>query len=249
MKIIRHDAYIAKRRRNSKLIALVGFLLLTGTLFLALNPRLILISYLLMLGGFVLFNIGMQQVGKWSRNPRNDQMIDQHLKALPDRYAIVHYAEVGKRRIEHILVHPGGALALTAKEIDGEIHQRQQRWRRKSAGLRRFFTFSGPQLGNPSVETDRDVAELERFLESHQLEVEVEGAIAFVHPAVELHIEEPDYPVLHGDELAGFVGTLPADESFTAREREQLVGLLKGSEVVNAPVATGRRRPVKRRAA
>ena len=30
MKIIRHDAYIAKRKRNSKLFALLGFLMLTG---------------------------------------------------------------------------------------------------------------------------------------------------------------------------------------------------------------------------
>jgi hypothetical protein len=249
MKIIRHDAYVAKRRRNSKLFALLGFLMLTGTLFLALLPNLLLPSYLLMLFGFVLFNIGMQQVGKWSRNPRNDQVLDHQLKSLPDRYSLVHYAPIGKRRLEHVLVHPGGALVLTVKELDGVIEERKSRWRRKGSGLRRFLSFSGPQLGNPSIETDAAIGGLEAFLTEKQFEVDVEGAVVFIHPSVELNIEEPDFPVLHGEELTSFVTSLPADVSLTPKDREQLVELLKGGEIVEAPTRAPRRRPVKRRAA
>jgi len=249
MKIIRHDAYIAKRKRTSKLFALLGFLMLTGTLFLALLPNFLLPSYLLMLFGFVLFNIGMQQVGKWSRNPRNDQVLDHQLKALPDRYALVHYAPVGKRRLEHVLVHPGGALVITAKEVDGVIEERKSRWRRKGSGLRRFLSFSGPQLGNPSIETETAIGALETFLSEKQFEVDVEGAVVFIHPHVELNIEEPDFPVLHAEELASFVTSLPADEALSSKDREQLLALISGGEVVVAPTRAPRRRPVKRRAA
>ncbi len=249
MKIIRHDAYIAKRKRNSKLFALLGFLMLTGTLFLALLPNLLLPSYVLMLVGFVLFNIGMQQVGKWTRNPRNDQVLDHQLKTLPDRYALVHYAPIGKRRLEHVLIHPGGALVITVKEIDGVIEERKSRWRRKGSGLRRFLSFSGPQLGNPSIETDAAIGGLEIFLTEKQFEVDVEGSVVFIHPRVELNIEEPDFPVLHGEELQSFVISLPADDSLTSKDREQLVQLLKGGEIIEEPVKAARRRPVKRRAA
>ncbi|MEJ7900813.1 MAG: nuclease-related domain-containing protein [Thermomicrobiales bacterium] len=249
MKTIRHDAYIAKRKRNSKLFALLGFLMLTGTLFLALLPNLLLPSYLLMLFGFVLFNIGMQQVGKWTRSPRNDQVLDHQLKSLPDRYALVHYAPVGKRRLEHVLVHPGGALVLTVKELDGVIEERKSRWRRKGSGLRRFLSFSGPQLGNPSIETDASIGALESFLTEKQFEVDVEGAVIFIHPQVELNIEEPDFPVLHGEELPSFVTSLPADLTLTPKDREQLIELLKGGEIIEAPAKAPRRRPVKRRAA
>ena len=254
MKIIRHDKYIATKKRNAKLIAALGFVMLIGTLFLALNPRLILLSYILMLSGFVLFNMGMQQVGKWTRNPRNDQAIDHHLKNLPDRYTVVHYAPVGNKRVEHVVVHPGGAVVLASKEVDGQIVENGSKWRRKGSGLRRLFSFSGPQLGNPSIETDDGVARLEKLLAEKSMEVDVEGAVVFLHPLAELEIENPDYPVLHADELSSFISRLPADETFTAAEREQLVTILAdGANAVAAAdaggatgVSTGRRRPVKR---
>jgi len=249
MRIIRHNAYISQRKTRAKLLALVGFLLLIGTLFLALLPNFLAPSYVAMLIGFVVFNIGMQQVGKWTRNPRNDQILDHNLKSLPDRYTMVHYPPIGKRRVEHLLIHPGGALVVSAKEIDGKIEGTGSKWRRSNAGLRKFLTFSGPQLGNPSIETDQAVGEVETFLTGHQLEIDVEGSIAFVNPSTELEIEEPDFPVLHGDELPQFVLSLAPDPTFTTKERERLLELLGTGERVEAPAVRTRRRPVKRRAA
>jgi hypothetical protein len=247
MKIVRHDAYIAKRKRNSRLLAIVGFLLLTGTLFLALNPQYILISYIFMLGGFILFNLGMQQVGRWSRNPRNDQVLDQQLKSLPDRYTLVHYPEVGSKRLNHVLVHPGGTLVITARELSAEVEQRGPRWRTRGGGFRKLFSFSGPQLGNPSMETEQAISALEAFLAEHQFEIDVDGAVVFLHPAVELSVEDPDFPVLHADELPSFVESLPTESDLSAKEREQLVDLLRGEAVVATGPAVRRRRPVRRR--
>lgn len=249
MRILRHSSYIASRKRRAKLMALAGFLALTGTLFLALLPDFLLPSYIVMLGAFVVFNLGMQQIGKWTRNPRNDQILDFQLKALPDRHSLIHYAPVGKQRVEHVLVHPGGLLVVTAREIDGTIDVKANRWRRKSSGLRRFFSFSGPQLGNPGLETDNAVGALERSLAEEQLEVDVEGCVVFLHPATELSVEQPEYPILHADELPEFVLQLPADPTFTTRERDRIIELLGGSEVAETQRAPMRRRPVKRRAA
>lgn len=249
MRIHRHSSYIASRKRRAKLMALAGFLGLTGTLFLALLPNFLLPSYIVMLAAFVLFNIGMQQIGKWTRNPRNDQILDHQLKALPDRYSLIHYAPVDKQRVEHLLVHPGGLLVITAKEIDGQIDVKANRWKRRSAGLRRFFSFSGPQLGNPGLETDGAIGALETYLADQQLEVDVEGCVVFLHPQTELDVEEPEYPILHGDELPQFITDLPVDATFTTRERERVVELLGGDDAPDTQQAPVRRRPVKRRAA
>ena len=250
MRIIRHSTYIQQRKRRARILAILGFGVLTSTLFIALNPSLLLPAYVAMLLGFVTFNIGMQQIGRWSRNPRNDQVVDRNLDKLGDRYIVVHYPDIGGKRLEHLLIYPGGALVLTAKEIDGEVSVKGKNWRRKSKGLRRFLSFSGPQLGQPGSETDNAVANLEAFLEKQQMEIEVNGVIVFLHPLTELDVVEPEYPVLHADELANFVLGLDVDESFSRTERDQLIELLGKGADVHAPVTTSaRRRPVKRKSA
>jgi hypothetical protein len=203
-----------------------------------------------MFAGFILFNIGMQQVGKWSRNPRNDQFLDALLRdKLSDRYALIHFAPIGKRNAEHLLWYPGGVLAITLRELDGTIIERGKRWTRKGMGLRRLISFSGPQLGNPSMETDEAVREVEAYLAERQMEFDVNGAIVFFHPEAELDIQDPDYPVLLGDELAGFVKDLEPDPSISQAEQSAFLDPLSEGEDVEVPQAQTRRRPVRRRTA
>ena len=249
MRVVRHTQYINSRKRRARWTALIGFALLTSTLWIALNPNFILPAYGMMLVGFIIFNIGMQQMGKWSRNPRNDQLIDHALRDVSDKFVIVHYPPIGDHRVEHVVVHPGGVLTLVAREMDGEIHGHGGAWRRSGGGLRRFFTFSGPQLGNPSREAAENAAVIEEFLEANQLSVEVEAAIVFLHPHAELQVENPEYPVLLLDEVAMFLHELVPDPTFTGAERDRLLDLLGGGEGVERPVTQRARRPVKRRAA
>lgn len=257
MRIVRNTAYVQRRRRIARLSAFGGFILLVSTFFLAFRPALILIAYALLLVGFVIFNYGMQQMGKWSRNPRNDTILDERLQPgsdkksspLSDRHVLVHYGQVGKRVVEHMLIYPGGVLVLTARELPGLVYGRGNRWRKKSGGLTRFFAFSGPQLGNPSLETDQNVAALEAALEAEELEVDVSGAIVFINPLVELDVEEPDYPTLRGDELIAFVRSLEEDHSITNADRDRLVELLGAGADEETQVKTRRPVKVKRRAA
>jgi len=193
----------------------------------------------------------MQQMGKWNRNPRNDGLLDNKIQTLSDRYTVIHYAKVDKQTVEHMLVYPGGILVLTARELPGVVFGRGTKWRKRGVGLARFFSFSGPQLGNPSVDTDRAIAAIESYLAEKQMEVDVNGAIVFLNAAVELDVSEPDYPVLMSDELAGFISSLEEDRSFTQAERDSLIAELGNGLEVEQKVTTRTRRPVKvkRRAA
>jgi hypothetical protein len=250
MRIVRHNGYINSRKRRARWIAFLGFLILTSTLWIALNPAMLLPAYVAMFAGFIIFNIGMQQVGKWSRNPRNDQFLDALLRdKLSDRYALLHFPPVGKRKAEHILLHPGGLLVITLREMDGRIAERGSRWTRKGLGLRRLFSFSGPQLGSPSLDTEQAVKEVEAHLAEQQMEFDVNGAIVFFHPEVELDIEDPLYPVLHGDELIEFIKDLEPDPSITQAEQQAILEPLSEGEDVELPKAQTRRRPVRRRTA
>ena len=255
MRVIRNTGYIKRRKRLAGWSAFFGFVLLASTFFLVLSPRLIVFAYALLFTGFILFNFGMQQVGKWRRNPRNDVLLDERLKHLSDKYTLIHYATFGRKAVEHMLIHPGGVLVLTARELPGEIVAHGNRWRRKGLGLTRLFGLSGPQLGNPSYETRQSIATVEGQLTNAQLEVDIEGAITFLNPTVRLDADDTDYPALTADELAEFVRTLPPDASLKPTERQAVVdALAKGEQlevseqkVARRPVRT--KRPVKKRAA
>jgi hypothetical protein len=250
MRIIRHNGYIDSKKRRARWIAFFGFILLTSTLWIALNPSMLIPAYIAMFVGFIIFNVGMQQVAKWSRNPRNDQFLDALLRdKLSDKYVLLHYAPIGNRKAEHLLLHPGGLLNITMRDLNGTIVERGMRWTRKGLGLRRIFSFSGPQLGNPSMETEQGIKEVEAYLAERQLEFDVNGSIVFFHPEVELDIEDPVFPVLHGDELSLFIKDLEPDPTITRTETDAFLEPLMEGEKVEAPKVATRRRPVRRRTA
>jgi hypothetical protein len=247
MRIVRNIGYVKRKKRVAKLSALLGFLLLVTTFVMVLNPRLIILAYSLLFAGFIIFNYGMRQVGKWSRNPRNDALLDERLKRFHDRYVLIHYATLGKRTVEHLLVHPGGVLVLTSRELPGEVVGRGNRWRQRRRGMMRFFGLSGPQLGNPSLETSQSIEAVEQHLAAAQMEVDVSGAIVFVNPMVELDAEETDYPALTGEQLPEFVRTLPVDATLRPAERDALVERLAQGDELETPTRAKTRRPVKNR--
>ncbi len=249
MRIIRNLDYVKTKRRNARLSAVGGFVLLMSTFFLTLNPNTFIFSYVLLIFGFIIFSQGMRDITKWSRPVRNDQVLDRKLATLNDQYTLIHYARIGRRVVEHMLVFPGGVLVLTAKEYFGEVNVKGRRWRQGGFGLRRVFGLSGPQLGNPSIETDISIAAVEKHLEAEQFEAELHGAIVFVDPRTTINAETPDYPIVMPDELTKFVQEEPADDSIKPADRTRLAELLDGGGTLeNAPSST-RRRPVKRRAA
>ncbi|MDQ3044584.1 MAG: NERD domain-containing protein [Chloroflexota bacterium] len=248
MRIIRNIGHIKRRKRLARWSALAGFLLLTGTFWLALYPRLIAGAYLVLFFGFLLFNFGMQQIGKWSRNPRADLVLDGQLRRLSDKYAILHYVGVGKRTIEHLFVHPTGVLVLTTRELAGDVRGRGDRWRKRGLGLSRIFAFSGPRLGNPTYETRQDVQAVAEALTQNGVDVEVNGAIVFLNPAVDLDVDELSYPALVLDELIEFIDELPVEPALKQADRDKIVAFLGRGEEIERIEQQRTRRPVKRRA-
>jgi Nuclease-related domain len=258
MRVVRNIGYVKRRRRFARLSSLFGFLFLASTFPLVFlwnqSSNLVVVAYLLLFVGFILFNMGMQQLGKWSNNarhPRNDLALDARLQSLPDKYALIHYPKLGKRVVEHMLIHPGGVLVITARDYPGKVTVQGNRWRRSGLGLSRLFGFSGPQLGNPSIDTERGIGAVEEVLAAAQQEVDVTGAVVFISPMAELDVEDPGYPTMRVEDLPGYVRSLEVDPSFRATDRDALVGLLGQGEEIELPQVKRTRRPVKvkRRAA
>jgi hypothetical protein len=254
MRVIRDMGYVKRRKRGATVTAVAGVALLGFAFWLSLsagsaNTNAVLIAYIPLLAGTLLFHMGMQQVGQWNRTPRNDEVVDALLKGLGERYALVHFAPAGKRIVPNVLIHPGGLLAIVVRELPGQIKYRDGRWSRGRSGIGRLFGLGGPQLGNPSLDAANDAAALEAFAAEHGLPAESDAVILFANRTAELDIEEPDFPVVNADGLAQYVRSLDEDPAFGTDERRRAVELLaSGEELVEAKPAPTRR-PVKRKAA
>jgi hypothetical protein len=252
MRIFRNNEYVKKKKRLARIAALVGFVLLGSTFLLIFQPDYVLPAYAILFTGFITFNFGMQQLGKWSRSPRNDELIDFRLKALPDaKYSIVHFSQIGKRAVEHVLVGPGGLLVLIARELPGQVSVSGRRWKKKGAGLMRMFSMSGPQLGNPTADLEADVAALDQLTSELGIDIDIYGAVVFLNERVELDVIEPEYPTLRIEQLVPFINQIEADPAFTAQARDTLLATLaeRADAQVESTKATRRPVKVKRRAA
>jgi hypothetical protein len=251
MKVYRDLEYVQKRKRIATLSSILGVALLGAAFWLAtaVGTSGVLLAYVPLLVGTVVFHLGMQQVGKWNRAQRNDVILDTLLKDLGERYTLVHYAKIGARTVEHVLVHPGGVLAIVARDLPGTVAYDNGRWRKVGQGLSRLFGMGGAFLGNPSKDAEADIEALSSVVLPHGRPPSVDAAITFLNPRVTLEVNDPDFPVTNAEGIKPFIGMLPADPEFRAADRQAVVDQLiaEGSFVV--PQAAPMRRPVKRRAA
>lgn len=250
MKVYRDLEFVRKRKRIAKLSSLAGVALL-GSAFLLVftgsqSELLVFFAYVPLLAGTIVFHLGMQQVGKWNRAQRNDVILDGLLKDLGDRYTLIHYPKIGDRVVEHALVHPGGVLTITARELPGGVAYRDGRWRKVGQGLSRFFGMGGAFLGNPTGDAAVDVKAIGKLLAE---ETDVDAVVAFLNPRVTIDVAEPDYPVTNGEGLRPYIASLPAEAPLQPAERQRLIDVLTAGGTFDVPQAAPTRRPVKRRAA
>src|SRR5215217_239911 len=248
MKVYRDVEYIKKRKRVATLTSIAGVALLGSAFWLASTGGQsgVFIAYIPLLAGTIIFHLGMQQVGKWNRAQRNDVILDALLKDLGERYSLIHYARIGKRTIEHSLVHPGGILAISARDLPGGVAYRDGRWRKVGQGITRFFGMGGAFLGNPTADTTADIHALEELLAQEQMSVDVDGVVAFLNPKVTLDVAEPDYPVTNAEGLKPYIASLPGNSKLQVTERQLVVDVLTRDGSFAAPQVPPTRRPVKR---
>lgn len=253
MRIYRNVGYIDEQRRRAKLMAVGGFALLVATFPVAFfmsgrQNNFIFVTYILLVAGFILFNRGMQQIGRWGNNARHvreDFALDHHLKGLSDRFTLIHFGRPDKKVIDHTLVHPGGVLVITTKDFPGQVTVNNDVWRKGGSMLGRMFAFSGPQVGNPTKETGQSLDNVEAALRGADLEADIEAVIVFTSETAEIEVNGSSDPVLPVDELEYYVRDLDPDVELKNEEREAIVTLLSQGERVEEPVKTTTRRPVK----
>jgi hypothetical protein len=250
MRVVRNTGYVKGRQRAGRMMVGLGLMLVVGFWLVNLfgSSSLFPVAMAAIVIGFVLFYGGLLQLSRWSRRPGNDQVLDIALARLNDRYTLIHYADFPGKRAEHVLITPGKLLVMTTREMTGRVRAHGRSWRRPNAFLFGFMRLAGPQLGNPTLDTEQQIASLRGFMDDEQLPGEIEGAIVFVDPRVDLEIDDPELPVLRPEELFEFVREVSEPVALGSRERERLAEqLARGQFLERSATTPSAPRPKKKR--
>lgn len=258
MQVVRNAGYIKEQQRRGRRLTVIGISILAlaflATFWLQGRPDLLafaFLPYIPLLIGFIVFNMGLQTVGKFVSNARKlraDLQLDKTLARLNDRYTLIHYPRIGKRNPDHLLVHNAGVLVLTVRELPGKVSVTGRRWRRGGNPLLRILNWSAPQLGNPTAESEQDVALVKAYLAEEGLPDLVGGVIVFTSPLVQVTVTDSPVDVVDIDDLPAYVRELGEGREappLTGKERLAIVeALSQGEDLEQQTLRPERRRRV-----
>ena len=190
-KMIRRNARIAQIASLSGLVILIGGMVISFT-----NQELISISFVALLVGFILSQVGIYFTNRWGRRPRPDELLDKALKGLDNKYAIYHY----NTPVSHLLVGPAGLWILVTRNQRGTITFSNGRWRQKGGGFLQTYLklFAQEGIGRPELEISNDIEKIKNYLREQLTEGEVPtigAALIFTNDEVDIQIEDEDNPL------------------------------------------------------
>lgn len=229
MRVHRNIGYIERRQKRTRRFVALGVVLLAAavvTPIIESSPNVIGISYAALIVGFFAFIYGTQQYSKWRRRPRVDEVLDSALSRLSDRFALIHYPEIGRNAPEHVLVTPGGVVVLTTKDVGGRISVDGKRWRQHKLIFARFFNLGAPSLGNPTIENELQMDRLEALFDEHAVPGEIEGIIVFLPDDIEIQMKDPESAVAHISELYDLSREIASDVQLGNDDRTEIIDLL-----------------------
>ena len=237
MKVITDEVIVAKRKRMANILAPIAMLLLISGFIINIfslndeniNPPLFYAMLFLLASGFILSTISSTLVNRWVKEPRADQALSKILRGFDNKHLLFNYTN----QAPHILVTPQKIFVITAKNTEGHIRVKNNRWRRKFSFIRLLRFFAEEGLGNPTLEVEHHTQKIRQTLESQLPEIlegdkglNIEPLIVFTHPNTTLEVGESRVQVLHLGKLKNFIRQHGKGTNLKSELRESLIELL-----------------------
>jgi hypothetical protein len=205
MKIYTNEKLINRNRRIGQVTTISSLAVLALGLFLSFqgSSQLITYSFLALILGFILSQVGIYMGNRFGRRPRLDESIDAALKGLDDKYSLIHYGTP----VSHLLLGPAGIWVVLPYPQSGTITYQKNRWRQKGGNFY-LKLFAQEGLGRPDLEVASNTADLERFLEKTSPEAEfppIQTVLVFTNEKVTIDVEDAPTPTLPIKKLKDFI--------------------------------------------
>jgi hypothetical protein len=210
-----NEGMIHRNSRVGTILTLVGIGLLIGAVVLAVaRPQIFNVTLIVSFAGLVISQVGNTQRSRWGRHPRMDEMLDEALKGLDERYCLFHYL-LGS---SHALISPSGVYALCTTAVEGSISYQEGKWWRERPS-RRGGAPRRQTLSEPGAQTSGEALRLERDLRKRLQREDVpsaEAILVFVHPAAEVEASGAPFPTVHVKKLKHLLRSLPKAKTLSS---------------------------------
>lgn len=205
MKIVSNPKKINRYYKIGMYTSLASLVLLFAAVGLTLTFRadFTTYSFIAMLAGLILSQVGVYFANRWGKSPRVDERITTGLKGLDDRYTLYHYTTP----VPHLLAGPAGVWVLVPEYHSGSITYQNNRYRQSGVGF--FGRIVGQEgLGRPEMEAKSYQEDMEKYLQKCLPEASlppVQPAIVFTSPKAAVQAQDAPIPTMHVEKLKDFI--------------------------------------------
>ncbi len=164
MKLVINEKYIKKYKTIGNYATISSLLILVLGLVFAFSKDMtrILYSYVALVVGFVLTQVGMYFVNRFGRNPRYDEVLTTAFEKLRHDYTFY----VFSAPVPLLLSGPCGLWIVTPITATGTISYEDGKWKQRgSNALLRFMGQEG--IGNPDKDLQEKEDNLRKYLSTH----------------------------------------------------------------------------------
>lgn len=203
------EARVRRYARLGLLAVLLGLAcMITGIVLVFVRQDLVAVILGSSFAGLLFTQVGMAFRNQWGRTPRMDQVLDESLKGLDDRFAVFHYL----LDASHALFTPEGVYVLLTTDLDGDVRFEDGAWVRYRPARRKGRPPSRQRLDDPARRVGPEVERLRKAL-TRRLGLseppDVQPILVFIHPRAEVHAGDAPVPTVHLKKLKAFVRARP----------------------------------------
>jgi len=205
MKIVSNDKLIKRNATIGRYTTLASLAILGIGLYISFQPQYVQYSFIALLLGFVLSQVGIYFGSRWGRSPRPDEVLTAALKGLNDQYTLYNYTAP----VSHLLVGPAGIWILQPYFQKGTItyDEAKGRWKQQGGNLY-LKIFAQEGLGRPDLETRSNEETMASYLQKQLGDVEIppiKAALVFTNDKVELDAQNAPIPAVTDEKLKDLI--------------------------------------------
>jgi hypothetical protein len=163
MKLIINEKHINIRKKLAQVTTLASLgILVVGLVFaFKRDVQSAMYSYIALIAGFVLSQIGMYFTSRFGRTPRIDQVLSNVFEKLRHEYTFLVYSSP----LPLVLTGPCGIWVIMPITANGLISYENGKWKQKGGNFL-LKTLGQEGVGNPNREAEANTSELKAYLKT-----------------------------------------------------------------------------------